>query len=321
MLNLYHLQLFVAVADAGSFSEAARRLHMTQPAVSMAVAALEKGLGGDRLFKRRGQRVELTPAGHQLIGPARHLLLLADQTEQALHAGRGVLAGRLLLGSATPAGAVELARLLGAFGQVHPQVQISLTLDEPAPLLEQLRAGEVDAVLLAERGRGRHLDHTLLATEEWVIVAPVNYPWNSPLPAVNSPLMPGVPVDLPVRTPDQLRTPPLVVVSSDLRPGLSARRELPAQLEERGVPWRELRVALELPTDLAVLAAVEAGAGIGFVARSALTRWPGTLSSFRLRGGPLLRSLYLVRDRRVPGSPTALAWWTWVAERGMKTEE
>src|SRR5207244_5916553 len=61
--------------------------------------------------------------------------------------------------------------------------------------------------------------------------------------------------------------PILVLVSADLRPGLSARRELPALLEERGLPWRDVRVALELPTDLAVLAAVEAGAGVGLVSR------------------------------------------------------
>src|SRR5689334_7253396 len=158
MLNLYQLQMFVAVADAGSFSAAARRLHMTQPAVSMSVQALEKTVG-DPLFKRRGQRVELTPLGHRLIGPARQLMSLADQTEQALHAGRGLLAGRLRLGCATWGGTLDLARLLGTFQQAHPQVRVSLTTDASAEVLDQLRAGELDGALLPERVRGRSLEH------------------------------------------------------------------------------------------------------------------------------------------------------------------
>src|SRR5205809_334153 len=87
MLNLYQLQMFLTVAEAGSFSAAARELHLTQPAVSMSVAALEKALG-DRLFRRRGLRVELTPFGHQLLGPARQLLGLAAQAEETLQARR-----------------------------------------------------------------------------------------------------------------------------------------------------------------------------------------------------------------------------------------
>ena len=54
---------------------------MTQPAVSMSVRGLEQTLGGERLFRRRGRRVELTPLGHQLIGPARQLLGLADEKD------------------------------------------------------------------------------------------------------------------------------------------------------------------------------------------------------------------------------------------------
>jgi DNA-binding transcriptional LysR family regulator len=318
MLNLYQLHLFVAVADAGSFSEAARRLHMTQPAVSMAVAALEKGVGGgnERLFDRRGQRVELTALGHQLLPAARQLLAQAEQTEQALHAGRGVLAGRLRLGSAGAAGAVALARLLGAFGQAYPQVQTSLAVDDPNALLDQLRAGDLDAALLPERARGRTLEHALLITDEWVIVVPPHHPWQRGAQVGPA----AAPADLPLIAPDRLREQPLVCVGADLRPGLSARRELPAVLEERGVPWRELRVALELPTDLAVLIAVAAGAGIGLVSRLLLAEWPGSLGCFRLRGGPLARQFHLTRDRRIPPTPAAATWWTWATERAMSDE-
>jgi DNA-binding transcriptional LysR family regulator len=306
MLNLYQLQLFVAVADAGSYSEAARRLHMTQPAVSMSVAALEKAVG-DRLFRRRGQRMDLTPAGHQLLGPARQLLALADQTEQALQAGRGIVAGRLRLGSATGAGVLDLAQRLGAFARAYPEVQITLTTDLPAALLVALRAGELDAILLTERVRGRSLDHKLLSTDEWVFVVPPDHPWTA-IPA-------EMPDALPAVTPDQLRAQPLVLVSADQPAGLNARREVIALLEERGLAWRDLRVALELPTDLAVLAAVEARAGAGVIGRAL---WAGTgsaLHAVSLRGGPLVRPLFAVRDRRLPAAAAATAWWDWDGTR------
>lgn len=308
MLNLYQLQLFLAVADAGSFSEAARRLHMTQPAVSMSVGALEKALG-DRLFRRRGQRMELTPLGHQLLGPARQLMTLADQTEQALQAGRGIVAGRLRLGSATGAGALDLAARLGAFGRAYPQVQITLTSDLPAALLVALRARELDIVFLAERVRGRSLDHKMLSTDEWVVVVPPAHPWNAapPPPDPDSP----APAPLPALAPEQLRDQPLVLLSADQPAGLNARRELAALLEERGLAWRDLQIALELPTDLAVLAAVEAGAGAGVVPRTLLAAWPTALSAFTLHGGPLLRPLFAVRDRRLLSTPPATAWWDW----------
>jgi DNA-binding transcriptional LysR family regulator len=315
MLNLYQLQFFVAVAEAGSYSEAARRLHITQPAVSMSVAALEKALG-DRLFHRRGRRMELTPLGQQLLAPARQLLALAAQTELAIQAGHGVVAGRLRLGSATSAGALDLARRLGTFSAVHPQIEITLRTDLPAALLIALRAGELDAVLLGERVRGRSLDHRLLHTDEWVFVVPPTHPWTTqaippaPLPA-GEPDAPPAAAPLPAVTLDQVRAQPLVLLGTDQPVGLNARRELTALLEERGLAWRELRLALELPTDLAVLAAVEAGAGAGIVGRGVPAGWGTPLRAFSLRGGPLARPLFAVRDRHFTPTPAAAAWWDW----------
>ncbi|WP_322510960.1 LysR family transcriptional regulator, partial [Chloroflexus sp.] len=63
MLNTVHLQTFLAVVETGSFSAAAKRLHMSQPAVSQQIRALEEQVGGVRLFRRSGQQMVLTLAG------------------------------------------------------------------------------------------------------------------------------------------------------------------------------------------------------------------------------------------------------------------
>ena len=310
MLNLYQLNMFVAVAEAGSYSAAARQLNLTQPAVSMAVQALEKTLGGDRLFRRRGQHVELTPAGQRLLGPARRLLTLADETEHVLNAGQTGLAGRLRLGAATAAGEIRLAELLGGFCPVYPQVQVTLTTEAAGVLIDQLRAGERDAIVLAERVRGRTLEYLPLAGEEWVFVVPDGEAWAS-LTAVTDPAS----GDLPVLAPEQVREQSLVVVAADLPAGAGGRGRLPALLEERGLTGRDLRTVIELPNDLAVLVAVGAGAGIGLVGRAAAARWQGPGRQFGWRGGPLTRPLYLVRDRRVAPGPVAVAWWDWATRQ------
>src|SRR5204862_182597 len=105
--------------------------------------------------------------------------------------------------------------------------------------------------------------------------------------------------------PEELRAAPLVLVSADLRPGLSACRELPALLEERGLPWRDVRVALELPTDLAVLASLEAGGGVGLVSRLLLE--PGYRPRFRLAGGTLV---LIVPSRRPLSTSCSLSFTT-----------
>jgi len=113
MLNPYELQVFLAAAEAENFSEAARKLHLTQPAVSQQIQTLEKRLQLE-LFERDGRRITLTEAGHALVPMARELVNLSAQIEETMaarpgdrasghrlheHAGqvRFALAGRLIL--------------------------------------------------------------------------------------------------------------------------------------------------------------------------------------------------------------------------------
>ncbi|PMP74137.1 MAG: LysR family transcriptional regulator, partial [Chloroflexus aggregans] len=94
MLNTVHLQTFLAVVETGSFSAAAKRLHMSQPAVSQQIRTLEEQMGGVRLFRRSGQQMVLTLAGEQLLSNARELVAMAERTVQAVSALRGQIGGR-----------------------------------------------------------------------------------------------------------------------------------------------------------------------------------------------------------------------------------
>jgi DNA-binding transcriptional LysR family regulator len=173
-------------------------------------------------------------------------------------------------------------------------------------LLDMLRDGQIDAGFTGEKVRGRGLEHQLVATDEWLLLAPADHEWRRMVePAGDGALAPpGVRFA-------QLREQPLIVETVESKLGLQTRRELQDLLDERGLAWRELRIALELPDAQAVRSAVLRGAGVGLLPRSALGTIEG-MRLFALQGQPLLRRLYMVRSRRITPSRVAGAWWDFV---------
>ena len=97
MLNPYELQVFLAAAESESFSAAARKLHLTQPAVSQQIQMLEKRLQLE-LFQRDGKRLTLTDHGRALVPMARELVNRAVHVEESMAARRGLVTGHLTIG-------------------------------------------------------------------------------------------------------------------------------------------------------------------------------------------------------------------------------
>ena len=104
MLNTLHLQTFLAVVEAGNYSAAAERLHMSQPAVSQHIRALEDQLDHVRLFRRVGQQMLMTHAGEDLVESAREMLALSARAEESIRALRGQISGRVIMGCTPSSG-------------------------------------------------------------------------------------------------------------------------------------------------------------------------------------------------------------------------
>src|SRR2546430_403655 len=138
MINLWQLQVFLEVAESGSFSAAATHLHMTQPGVSQQIRALEGHLG-TQLFVRRGHGVELTASGYDLQEPARRMLNLSELTERTLMSRRGKVSGRIRLGCALTSAAYNANAWLFEFRVEHPDVTVQMEYAEPGPLIGALR--------------------------------------------------------------------------------------------------------------------------------------------------------------------------------------
>ncbi|MHA6618836.1 LysR family transcriptional regulator [Pseudonocardia sp. DLS-67] len=153
-MELRQMQVIVAVAEAGGFSAAGRRLRLVQSAVSTTVRAVERELDVP-LFDRSTHRVVPTAAGEAFVAAARTALSAADQVHAAVAAARGVLRGRVtlgvmqgLLGGLPPA--------IAALRHAHPGVVVRLRQAPPDEIVDAVREGAVDlaVIALARRPRG-----------------------------------------------------------------------------------------------------------------------------------------------------------------------
>lgn len=146
-MELRHLRYFVAVAEGLSFRGAAARLHLSQPALSAQIRALEEELKV-RLFQRSTRSVELTHAGRVFLEEARAVLQAAAHAEQRVRTAEQGLTGTLRVGLIASIATVWLARILRTFLKEFPKVQLSL-YDLPSPeQMRRLRDGELDAALV-----------------------------------------------------------------------------------------------------------------------------------------------------------------------------
>src|ERR671933_1989933 len=124
LMDTRQLAAFCEVVDRKSFSQAAERLGVTQPAVSLQVRSLEKRLG-TRLLDRSGRTVEPTEAGHRLYRAAQRMLALEGQLlEEVTGADASELRGELRLGASTGPGGTVVPVLLGEFQHAHPELRV-----------------------------------------------------------------------------------------------------------------------------------------------------------------------------------------------------
>ncbi|WP_104202957.1 LysR family transcriptional regulator [Billgrantia saliphila] len=179
MLDLLLLRSFVAVIDEGSFTRAANRLHLTQPAISGHLRRLEAQVGKP-LLRRTTRAFEVTPDGECLAAYARAILALNRDAMTQL--SRSSYQGNVRLGIAEDCVSPSLMRTLKSFVNDNPQVELGVRVGIPGDMVVAMKRGDVDLVLGAQCGSqepGRLLWHEPLVWA-WAERSPMRLP--SPLP-------------------------------------------------------------------------------------------------------------------------------------------
>jgi aminoethylphosphonate catabolism LysR family transcriptional regulator len=237
-MNAAQLRAFHAVASEGGFTAAARRLNVSQPAVTVQVKALEAQYGV-RLFERRGRTVQPTALGRELLALTRRLSAVEDEIEALLGARRDLVAGELRLAADGPYHVIDL---LAAVRGRHPGLAVSVQVGNSEAALAALVDWRADVAVL-----GRPVDDPRLAAVEMgrhevVLMVPADHPFAGAGSVALA----------------ELADQPMV-----LREAGSATRE--AMAEALAVAGIVPRVALEIGSREAVREAVAAGFGIGVV--------------------------------------------------------
>src|SRR3954453_13063903 len=171
-MELRHLRYFVAVAEELHFRRAAERLHIAQPAVSEQVRKLEDELGV-RLLNRTQRSVSLTDAGAAMLDEARRVLRQADRAMAVARDTSTTAATRLRVGYLPDSLSTAVPRALQELGRTMPNVQVSLETGAARNLIEEVRAGRLDAAVVSLPARAAGLNRTLLGGQAAVVAMPV----------------------------------------------------------------------------------------------------------------------------------------------------
>ena len=173
-LKLRDLRNLVAVADTRHFGRAAVACHVSQPTLSAQLKKLEEYLGV-QLIERGTKRASLTAAGQRVVARARTMLEAGEDIVEIARAFGDPLAGRLRLALLPTIGPYLLPRVTPRLRKALPRLELMLYEYQTAPMLERLRAGEIDAGILALPVDLDGLEAQPLYDEPFVLVAPVDH--------------------------------------------------------------------------------------------------------------------------------------------------
>lgn len=295
-MDTRQLQAFCEVVERRSFSLAAEKLGVTQPAVSLQVRALEKRLG-TQLLDRSGRRVEPTESGLKLYRSAQRLLALEEEIVNELaDEATGALDGTFEIGASTGPGGVVLSQLLCQFAELHPALHVALSVFDTQTVVERVADRSLQLGVVGAAPRHRGVEYEPFFRDTVVLACPPGHRFA------------GRTVTL-----SELKGERLIVMQD----GAGVRQMIEDELRRAGTRLRDLGVRLELGLQESVTSAVRGGYGVTFISRSSVEKDldAGMLTEARVEGLELEREINLVRAAGRSETRAARAFLEFARER------
>uniref|UniRef100_A0A831U1M1 LysR family transcriptional regulator n=1 Tax=Geobacter metallireducens TaxID=28232 RepID=A0A831U1M1_GEOME len=295
-MNLKQLEVFLAVAETGSFSRGAEAAFITQSTVSQHIAALESELGV-KLLDRTGRGALLTEGGKLLLEHARRVVAGTRVIEQAMRRFRGLEEAELRVGGSNIPGDHMIPEMLPIFLSLHPGIRLTLLQGDSREILDKVAREEVEIGIIGSRFDEAGFAFTPLGRDEIRLIAGSSHP----LAGTGA-----ISLDALVRQEFIMR-----------EPGSGTARSVAQALAGAGVAPAALTVRASLGSNEAVKHAVASGLGLSFLSeisvRKELAR--GELVEIPVDGLKVSRTFYLVQREGRQLSPAARAFADLMAEK------
>jgi DNA-binding transcriptional LysR family regulator len=290
MLHLNELEVFIAAAEHGSFSEAARFLHLSQPAVSQSIQNLERRFRV-QLFSRQGRTARLSDSGKALLPLARELVAAARRVEETMNTLNGTIAGHIRLGCSTTSGKYFMPSRIAQFRAQYPAVRVDVQVCSRDVVVQQLLEEDVDFVISSRQLDHRDLEFVPFYMDEATLLVPSAHAWSRSRHIY----------------PDDLLDQPIIMREE----GSGTYAALYRALRAHDIMPEMLNVVMTLGNAESVALAVEEGLGIGFVSKLVAARSAalGRAVEVAVEGFDLRHALYFVRNRRTPMTHSQRAFW------------
>ena len=289
MLDSHQLRVFLAAAETLNFSQAARRLHMSQPSVTQHIRNLESHFGM-QLFLRTGRKLSLTEAGITLLPLARDLVHTAVRADEVMDTLKEEVHGHLWIACSTTPGKYILPSLMAEFLKRHPKVDATISVTSRGTAMNWLSEGKAQIMLSSIYAYHNDIEFHKFITEPIVLIVPRNHPWAK-----------RGSIEL-----DELRK-----VNMIMRENSSGTYSVVRDgLAQHGFDIGELRRVLTLGNSEAIAFAVQEGVGVGFVSMLVARRIVcDQVAAVKIDGLELTQDIYLGQHRRLPSTPGQVAFW------------
>ncbi len=295
MLDVHELTVFLIAAETQNFSEAARQLNLTQPAVSMQIKALEKKLNIS-LFHRTGRTLVLTESGITLVPMAKDIVRRSIQISEEMEAIKGDVTGHLIIGCSTTTGKYYLPSLVARFRKRFPRVQVTIRNKPRTDVLEDLCDSSIHLAVVSSMPNCSDAQFLHFFDDHVVLVVPTDHPWASR---------------------ESIAPQELLGVNFIMRDKQSGtREEVEAAFQRVGLMTDQLKEVMEIGNTEAIAIAVEEGIGVAFISRTVARRGIelGRIKEVRVEGLALRREIYIAHSIRHPATRAQSEFWDFIQE-------
>lgn len=294
MLDTHQLKVFLAAAETLNFSQAAKRLHMSQPSVTQHIRNLETHFEMP-LFIRAGRKLALTEAGVTLLPMARDLVLAAVRADEMMDTLKEEIHGHLWIACTTTPGKYILPSLMADFLKKHPKVEASISVSNRNDAMRYLNEGKAQIMVSSVFNYHPDIEFHKFISEPLVLIVPNNHPWTK-----------RSSIKL-----DELRKANMIL----REPSAGSYMVLRDGLAEKGFDIGDLRKVLTLGNSEAIAFAVQEGVGVGFVSMLVAQRIvKDQVTIVEIEDFQLSQNIYIGQHRRLPSTPAQVAFWKMATE-------